>query len=151
MEKTRVPVFIFTLLAVVSLPIIGMLFVMTGLVGEALLAAFSFGQAPSDGVILEIFLPFAWLSFGAIPFGLAGGIVGFIKKDNPGVKIAAGATYAVAAIIMLVLVVLALVKSIQLDAAPFGIAFGIIYGLIAAVFILGSLFRGFLRLEKKAQ
>ena len=150
MEKSRVPLFVFTILAVVSLPFIAMIFFIIGAMGEALVAALSLGQAETNGEILEIFLPFSWLSIAAIPFGLAGGIVGFIKKDNPGVKIAAGATYSAAAIIMLVLVILTLVKSVNLDAAPFGIVFGIIYGLITAVFVLGALFRGFLRLIKKS-
>lgn len=151
MEKSRVPVFVFTLLTVVALPIIAFVLLLAGAVGEALAVALTLGHAETDGEILKVFLPFAYLSLAATPFALAGGILGFIKKEAKGLKIAAGATYAVAAIIMLVLVVLTLVKSIQLDSAPFGIAFCIIYGLIAAVFILGALFRGFLRLEKKAQ
>ncbi|MCR5332488.1 MAG: hypothetical protein K6E11_00450 [Bacilli bacterium] len=144
-------IFAFSIVALVALPIIGLLLLFVGAFAEALVVAMTAGYASADGALIEIFVPFAIIIFATWPFLLAATIVGFIKKENKALAIVAGSLYGACAIAMFVGVIMGIVVGAGLDGAGLTIFTSVVFGLSFVLCACGALFRGFLRLLKKPE
>ena len=154
MNKLRIPTFILSLIVSIALPILAMLSLFLGAISEALVVAFSLGYASADGEIFALFAKYSLMLGIAFPFGLAATIVGFIRKNNLGLKIASSILYSIAFILLLVLTIMLFVDGFgQLNSAEFGLGLGITALVFTLVYSLGVTFRGFLRFipEKKKE
>lgn len=141
-------IFAFSIVALVALPIIGLLLLFVGAFAEALVVAMTAGYASADGALIEIFVPFTLIIFITWPFLLAATIMGFIKKENKAFAIVAGSLYGACAIAMFAGVIMGFVVGSGLDGAELTIFTSIVFGLSFILCACGALFRGFLRLKQ---